>query len=116
MMTRPVLRYPGGKFKLAKWVISHFPGHDFYVEPFGGAASVLMSKPRAQGEIYNDLDGDVVNVFRVLRDPSQAQELERTGWDGLLDPALEEVAAVNAGMDAISAQVRAELEAMKARQ
>lgn len=77
MMTRPVLRYPGGKYKLAKWVISHFPGHEFYVEPYGGAASVLMAKPRVQGEIYNDLDGDVVNVFRVLRDPNQAQELER---------------------------------------
>ncbi len=76
-MMRPVMRYPGGKFKIAKWVISHFPGHEFYVEPYGGAASVLMAKPRTQGEIYNDLDGDVVNVFRVLRDPNQAQELER---------------------------------------
>ena len=76
-VTRPVLRYPGGKFKMAKWVISHFPQHEFYVEPYGGAASVLMQKPRTQGEIYNDLDGDVVNVFRVLRDPDQACELER---------------------------------------
>ncbi len=76
-MTRPVLRYPGGKYKLAKWVIAHFPGHEFYVEPYGGAASVLMAKPRCQGEVYNDLDGDVVNVFRVLRDLCQATELER---------------------------------------
>lgn len=44
------------------------------------------------------------------------QVKERTGWGSLLDPALDEVATVNAGMDAISAQVRAELEAMKARQ
>jgi len=76
-ITRPVLRYPGGKFKLAKWIISHFPQHSFYVEPYGGAGSVLMQKPRTQGEIYNDLNGDVVNVFRVLRDPIQAKELER---------------------------------------
>lgn len=76
-ITRPVLRYPGGKYKIAKWVISHFPAHDFYVEPFGGAGSVLMAKPKVQGEIYNDLDGDVVNVFRVLRDAQQAKELER---------------------------------------
>jgi len=76
-VTRPVLRYPGGKYKLAKWIISHFPQHDFYVEPYGGAGSVLMQKSRAQGEIINDLDGDVVNVFRVLRDPEQAKELER---------------------------------------
>jgi DNA adenine methylase len=77
VITRPVLRYPGGKYKLAKWVISHFPQHSFYVEPYGGAGSVLMAKPKVQGEIYNDLDGDVVNVFRVLRDPLQAKELER---------------------------------------
>lgn len=77
MITRPVLRYPGGKYKMAKWIISHFPQHDFYVEPYGGAGSVLMRKPRASGEVFNDLDGDVVNVFRVLRDPSTARELER---------------------------------------
>jgi DNA adenine methylase len=76
-ITRPVLRYPGGKYKMAKWIISHFPHHTLYVEPYGGAGSVLMRKPRSQGEVLNDLDGDVVNVFRVLRDPVQAKELER---------------------------------------
>lgn len=74
---RPVLRYHGGKFLLREWVISHFPQHRVYVEPYGGAASVLMGKPRAKAEIYNDLDGVVVNVFRVLRDPAQAAALER---------------------------------------
>jgi DNA adenine methylase len=77
MITRPVLRYPGGKYKMAKWIISHFPQHDFYVEPYGGAGSVLMRKQKVMGEIYNDLDGGVVNVFRVLRDPEKAKELER---------------------------------------
>ncbi len=76
-VTRPVLRYPGGKYRIAKWIISYFPQHKFYVEPYCGAASVLMRKPRTEGEIINDLDGDVVNVFRVLRDPEQAKELER---------------------------------------
>jgi DNA adenine methylase len=76
-MARPVLRYPGGKYTLAKWIISHFPHHEIYVEPYGGGGSVLMQKPESGGEIYNDIYGDVVNVFRVLRDPEQAQELER---------------------------------------
>jgi DNA adenine methylase len=77
MINRPVMRYPGGKYKLASWVISHFPAHETYVELFGRAASVLLRKPRSIGEVYNDLDGDVVNVFRVLRNREQAAELAR---------------------------------------
>lgn len=66
--TRPALRYHGGKWKLARWLQLFFPPHRIYVEPFGGGASVLLRKPRAYGEIYNDLDGEIVNVFRMLRD------------------------------------------------
>jgi DNA adenine methylase len=77
MINRPIMRYPGGKYSLAKWVISHFPFHATYVELFGGAASVLMRKTRSAGEVYNDLNGDVVNVFRILRNKEQATELAR---------------------------------------
>lgn len=65
---RPALRYYGGKWRLAPWIISFFPEHQNYVEPCGGAASVLLQKPRSPLETYNDLDGNVVNFFRVLRD------------------------------------------------
>lgn len=73
MTTRPILRWHGGKWRLADWIIAHLPGHRVYVEPFGGAASVLLKKPRSYCEVYNDLDGEVVNLFRVAR--TQGEQL-----------------------------------------
>ncbi len=74
-MNHPLIRYHGGKFRLAVWVISHFPNHTCYTEAFGGAAGVLLQKPRAYAEVYNDLDGEIVNLFRVLRNEDQRNKL-----------------------------------------
>lgn len=74
--TRPALRYFGAKWRIAPWIIGHFAPHKVYVEPFAGGAGVLLRKPPSALEVYNDLDGEVVNFFRVLR--NQPDELIRS--------------------------------------
>jgi len=69
---RPLVRFHGSKWLIAPWVISFIPKHRVYVEPYGGGAAVLLRKARSHEEIYNDLDGDVVNLFRVTRDNGEA--------------------------------------------
>lgn len=64
------------------WITSHFPNHLFYAEPFAGAASVLLSKvPARHGEIINDLNDEIINLFRVVRCPvAFPQLMERLRW------------------------------------
>lgn len=72
---KAVLRYLGAKNALAPWIASFFPAHRVYVEPFGGSAAVLLNKPAAPVEVYNDLNDRLVNFWRVLRE--QGEELCR---------------------------------------
>ena len=74
---RPLLRYHGGKWRLGPWIVGHLPPHQMYTEAYAGGVSVLLQKPRAYAEIINDMDGEVVNIYRVLRNPAQARELLR---------------------------------------
>jgi len=67
---RPPVKWHGGKSYLSHRIIAFFPPHQTYLEPFGGAASVLLNKAPAQVEVYNDLDERVTRLFRVLRDHS----------------------------------------------
>lgn len=63
-----LLNYPGSKWGMAQKIISLMPPHRSYVEPFFGSGAVLFNKPPSSIETVNDIDGDVVNFFRVLRE------------------------------------------------
>lgn len=69
---KAILKYPGSKWSIAKWIISFFPSHHSYLEPFAGSMAVLLNKPRSNIETVNDLDGNVVNLFEWIRkDPEK---------------------------------------------
>lgn len=74
-MIRSPLKYFGAKWRLVPWLLEHMPEHVCYVEPFGGSAALLLSKPRSRVEVYNDIDGAVVEFFATLRD--NGEELAR---------------------------------------
>jgi len=70
-----VIKYPGAKWSLAPWIVSHLPPHHSYLEPFFGSGAVLFTKSRSNIETVNDLDSDVVNLFECIR-----RDPERLGW------------------------------------
>lgn len=76
---KAVLKYPGAKNRLAPWILSFIPEHKVYLEPFAGSLAFLLNKKRSHIETVNDLDGEIVNFFRVLRDtPEKLQRLLQT--------------------------------------
>lgn len=71
-----VLKYPGAKNRIAGWICGYIPKHDVYLEPFAGSLAVLFNKEPCHIETVNDLHGEVVNYFRVLRDsPDELRRL-----------------------------------------
>lgn len=75
MMPRTVIKYPGAKWGIAQWIVSVMPPHKSYLEPFFGSGAVFFNKPPSRIETINDLDGEIVNLFTVIRD--RTEELER---------------------------------------
>ena len=71
MSMNSVIKYPGSKWSIANWIISHFPSHHSYLEPFFGSGAVLFTKKRSPIETVNDLDKDVVNLFRQIREDTE---------------------------------------------
>lgn len=79
---RAVLKYPGAKWQIAPWIVAQMPAHTRYLEPFFGSGAVLFAKPPAAYEMVNDISGEVVNLFRVLREHGDALAalIEATPW------------------------------------
>lgn len=82
---KPVVKYPGSKWRMAKWIIEHFPSNYrnmTYLEPFFGSGSIFFNKDRSRIETINDLDSNVYNLFKVVREhPNElAQQISMTPW------------------------------------
>lgn len=71
-----LLHYPGGKKRIASWIVSQMPPHHSYLEPFAGGLAVLLEKSPSRIETVNDLDGDVVNFYRVIQNPETREQLQ----------------------------------------
>jgi len=66
-MIEPVLRWPGAKWRIAPWIVSMFPRHETYCEPFFGSGATFFLKERSGTETINDIDSEIYNLFTVCR-------------------------------------------------
>ncbi|MBV8357468.1 MAG: DNA adenine methylase [Deltaproteobacteria bacterium] len=66
-----VFGWYGGKFNHLDWLLPLLPSCHHYCEPFAGSAAVLLNREPSPVETYNDIDGEVVNFFRVLREQKE---------------------------------------------
>lgn len=110
---RIVFGWYGGKFSHLDWLLPQLPRGHHYCEPFAGSGAVLLNREPSPVETYNDIDGDVVNFFRVLRD--RGEDLVRA--IGLTPFSREEFhKAINGSMKRISDLERARRFYVRARQ
>ena len=63
----PIVPWIGGKRRLAKHILPLFPAHTCYVEPFCGAAALYFLKTPSKTEVINDINGELVNLYRVVK-------------------------------------------------
>lgn len=67
MQPQPIIPWIGGKRRLADILIPRFPAHTCYVEVFAGGAALYFLRPPADVEVINDVNGDVINLYRVVK-------------------------------------------------
>lgn len=66
-MATPIVPWIGGKRRLAKRILPMFPAHECYAEPFAGGAALFFMKPPSDVEVLNDINGELVNLYRVVK-------------------------------------------------
>jgi len=76
-MIKPPLHWPGSKMKMMDWILSEFPEHKCFVDVFGGSGAVLLNKIPSNNDVYNDLNGNLATLFKVLCNKDDTQELVR---------------------------------------
>lgn len=79
---KPILKYPGAKWSRAAWIVSHFPEHTKYLEPYCGSAACFFSKNPVSHEVLGDTNRHLINLFEVIREQSEelARRIAMTGW------------------------------------
>lgn len=99
---KPILKYPGAKWKISDWIIQNLPPHESYLEPFFGSGAVFFNKKPARIETINDIDNAVTRFFQTCRNhPDElARAIEMTPW---ARDEFEEASPRKEGLDDIEA-------------
>lgn len=66
-MAKPIVAWPGGKRRLLKYLLCDIPAHTTYCEVFAGGAAVLLAKDPSKAEVLNDINGDLVRLYRCVQ-------------------------------------------------